>query len=98
MYDKYTIIGWNDYLSKRGAYSEAYNLQSKYSSYINVLDGYKLISDDIDKIHDNSKRVIYTYQDTTNYRKKNLIHVKYYNEDIVYCRYEILPGVKYKTT
>jgi len=98
MYDKYTIIGWNDYLSKRGAYSEAYNLQSKYSSYINVLDGYKLISNDIDKIHDNSKRVIYTYQDTTNYRKKNLIHIKYYHEDIVYCRYEINPGVKYKTT
>ena len=93
---KYAIIGWNDKTQKRGAYTEAAALQSKYPDKIDVFDAnHKL---DIDEIHQNYKRVIYTYQNPNKLYDKKVIDVHYYNKDIVYIRKDIKTVFQWKTT
>ena len=93
---KYAIIGWNDKTQKRGAYTEAAALQSKYPDKIDVFDAnHKL---DIDEIHQNYKRVIYTYQNPNKLYDKKAIDIRYYNKDIVYIRKNIKTIFKWKTT
>ena len=93
---KYAIIGWNDKTQKRGAYTEAAALQSKYPDKIDVFDAnHKL---DIDEIHQNYKRVIYTYQNPNKLYDKKAIDIRYYNKDIVYIRKDIKTIFKWKTT
>lgn len=93
---KYAIIGWNDKTQKRGAYTEAAALQSKYPDKIDVFDAnHKL---DIDEIHQKYKRVIYTYQNPNKLYDKKAIDIRYYNKDIVYIRKDIKTIFKWKTT
>lgn len=92
----YAVIGWNDTLVKRGAYTEAKCLADKFPDYIKTYDGNTNI--DIDDIRSNSKRVIFTYQNPERYRSRNLLNPKYYNIDIQYIRKNYFTFYKYKTT
>ena len=93
---KYAIIGWNDKTQKRGAYTEAAALQSKYPDKVDVFDANTKIN--INEIHNNYKRVIYTYQNPNNLYNKKVLDVRYYNKDIVYIRENIKTIFKWKTT
>ena len=92
----YAVIGWNDTLVKRGAYTEAKCLADKFPDYIKTYDCNTNI--DIDDIRSNSKRVIFTYQNPERYRSRNLLNPKYYNIDIQYIRKNYFTFYKYKTT
>ena len=46
---KYALIGWNDKQQKRGAYTEAAALQSKYPDILDVFDANTKL--DIDRLH-----------------------------------------------
>lgn len=93
---KYALIGWNDKSQKRGAYTEAATLRLKYPDIIDVFNANTKIN--INEIHNNYKRVIYTYQNPNNLYNKKVLDVRYYNKDIVYIRENIKTIFKWKTT
>lgn len=95
---KYCIIGWTDKWSKRGAYAEAENLKSIYNDVIDLYDGRLINKAKIDELHSKYGKLIYTYQNTNKYRDNGLLDIKYAFKDIVFCRKEKTPCVKYKST
>lgn len=93
---KYALIGWNDKQQKRGAYTEAAALQSKYPDILDVFDANTKL--DINKLHQQYNRLIYTYQNPNKLYSKRVLDVKYFEKDIVYIRKDIKTLFKYKTT
>ena len=93
---KYALIGWNDKQQKRGAYTEAAALQSKYPDILDVFDANTKL--DIDRLHSEYDRLIYTYQNPNNLYSKRVLDIRYFDKDIVYIRKDIKTLFKYKTT
>ena len=93
---KYALIGWNDKQQKRGAYTEAAALQSKYPDIVDVFDANAKL--DIDQLHKNYDRLIYTYQNPNRLYSKRVLDIRYFEKDIVYIRKDIKTLFKYKTT
>ena len=93
---KYALIGWNDKQQKRGAYTEAAALQSKYPDILDVFDANTKL--DIDRLHSEYDRLIYTYQNPNKLYSKRVLDIRYFDKDIVYIRKDIKTLFKYKTT
>ena len=93
---KYALIGWNDKQQKRGAYTEAAALQSKYPDIVDVFDANTKL--DINELHQQYDKLIYTYQNPNKLYSKRVLDVKYFEKDIVYIRKDIKTLFKYKTT
>ena len=93
---KYALIGWNDKQQKRGAYTEAATLQSKYPDILDVFDANTKLN--INELHQQYDKLIYTYQNPNKLYSKRVLDVKYFEKDIVYIRKDIKTLFKYKTT
>lgn len=92
----YAIIGWNDTLAKRGAYTEAKQLEIEFPNYVKCFDGNSDIS--IEELRSNYDRLVFTYQNPERYRTRNLLNPIYYDRDIQYIRKNYFTFYKHKTT
>ena len=83
---KYALLGWNDKQAKRGAYTEAKQLEQRYPSNVTAFNANSTI--DIGRIKDEFDKIVYTYQQPNQYLTNTLFDIKRYNLDIQYIRKE----------
>lgn len=93
---KYALLGWNDKQAKRGAYTEAKQLEQRYPSNVTAFNTNSAI--DIGRIKDEFDKIVYTYQQPNQYLANTLFDIKRYNLDIQYIRKEYFSIFKHKTT